>query len=228
MTEDARSTKERLLDAAEQMFADRGFDGVSIRELAAEARVNVAAINYHFHGKQKLFEAVLVRHLSSKRERTLAAIAEVVAAGDGHPDLRALIRSFVSEYLQEALALPQGDTFLRLLARQMHEPRHGGDIFFAELVVPVNRAFSDALARARPDLDRERIAWIIASIVGQVLHFIMRWRRGRPEQADSMASDIPLTIFPPLTAPLDQYISQVVEHVTEFSLRGIGEAVSPV
>ena len=55
MSEDKHETKQRLLDAAEVLFAEKGFDGVSIRELAAAADVNVAAVNYHFQGKQNLY-----------------------------------------------------------------------------------------------------------------------------------------------------------------------------
>ena len=221
MTTETHPTKERLLDAAELLFAERGFDGVSIRDLCSAAEVNVAAVNYHFQGKENLYTAVLSRRVQPIRERMLAALTQVSADNMGSPDLETLIRTFVSTYLQDALVRPDGDTFLRLMARQIHDPRYGGETFFRELVVPIHRAFAAALAESNPDLNPAHILWIIASIVGQVIHFVLRWRRGNIPGADDSAGTIPRDLFPPLTDSLDVYIRQVVDHVTRFSVGGI-------
>ena len=55
----APSSRERILDSAATLFASRGYDGVSTRELARSARVNLSAIGYHFGGKDKLYREVL-------------------------------------------------------------------------------------------------------------------------------------------------------------------------
>jgi len=215
------STKERLLDTAERLFAERGFAAVSIRDLSAEAGVNVAAVNYHFQSKDNLYAAVLLRRVRPTKERMLAALSQVPPDGAGRPQLEALIHAFVSTYLHDALARPDGDTFLRLMIRELHDPHTTSDTFFQELVVPLHQAMTTALARARPDLDRSDIVWILASIIGQVAHFIMRWRRGHLSFSDPNTGRAPRELFPPLTQPLDSYIHQVVEHVTRFTVGGI-------
>lgn len=222
MPEEAVPTKERLLDAGERLFAERGFDGVSIRDICEAADVNVAAVNYHFQGKQNLLVAVLERRLRPIRENALAAIAAVAGGEDHQPDLRELIRAFVTTYLQEALTRPNGVTFLKLMVREAVDPRHGGETFFRELVIPVHSAFHKALGRSLPQVSLDQLGWIIASIVGQVMHFVMRWRRG---QIDDELVAGPRRVFPALAHPLDTYIRQVVDHVTTFSVGGI-EALS--
>ena len=93
MTDDRQTTKDRLLDAAERLFAEKGFAEVSIRELVAAADVNVAAVNYHFQGKDKLFQEVVRRRFLAQRDRTLNSLAEAVGAGGPRPALDAIIRA---------------------------------------------------------------------------------------------------------------------------------------
>ena len=57
------ATKERLLDTAEALFMEHGFEATSLRSITATAAVNLAAVNYHFGSKEELFEAVLTRRL---------------------------------------------------------------------------------------------------------------------------------------------------------------------
>ena len=132
------STKDRLLDAAEVLFARKGYEAVSIREIAGDADVNIAAVNYHFQGKANLYREVLRRRLAPKREKLLAALAEVEAADVSQPRLEMLIRAFVGTHLRDALANPYGIHGLHLMSREMSEPRHGARVLIElieELVV---------------------------------------------------------------------------------------------
>ena len=56
-------TKTRILNAAEKLFGEKGFDGTSLRDITAEAQVNLAAVNYHFQSKDSLFDAVIERRI---------------------------------------------------------------------------------------------------------------------------------------------------------------------
>lgn len=221
MATDTQSTKERLLDAAERLFAERGFAAVSIRDLSSEADVNVAAVNYHFKSKDNLYAEVLLRRVQPTRERILAALNRVPTDASGRPQVDALIHAFVRTYLHDALRHPDGDTFLRLVMREIHDPHTSGDTFFREFIIPLHQALAGALTRARPDIEPSRIVWIIASIIAQVAHFIMRWRRGHLESKDRDLVHAPRTLFPALAEPLDVYLRQVVEHVTRFTVGGI-------
>lgn len=221
MATEVQPTKERLLDAAELMFAEHGFDGVSIRDLSAAADVNVAAVNYHFQSKENLYAAVMSRRLTPIRTRMLAAINEVTDTKGETLTLEDLIRTFVTTYLEDALAHPHRDTFLRLLMRELHEPRLKDPMIFKDWIIPVHMAFGNALTAARPEIDWDKFMWIMASIIGQVAHFVMRWRRGNFPDLDEDTRQAPRELFPPLADSLDVYIHQVVEHVTCFSVGGI-------
>ena len=67
-------TRTRLLDTAECLFAERGFAGTSVRDITADAGCNLAAVNYHFGGKQNLYREVFRRRLAALREQRLASI----------------------------------------------------------------------------------------------------------------------------------------------------------
>src|SRR2546423_1616319 len=70
-------TKQRILDVAEQQFAEQGFAGTSLRRIIAEAEVNLAAVHYHFHSKESLLEAVLMRRMAPLNEERLALLTSV-------------------------------------------------------------------------------------------------------------------------------------------------------
>src|SRR5512143_118352 len=94
-------TKDRILDAAERLFAEHGFDATSLRMITAEAGVNLAAVNYHFRSKDALIEAVFsrcIRPLNRERLRLLAAVEE--ASGGAPPRLEDVIRAFVTPVIR--------------------------------------------------------------------------------------------------------------------------------
>ena len=222
MNEDRQDTKNRLLDAAEVLFAEKSFEEVSIRELATAAEVNVAAVNYHFQGKENLYQEVIKRRFIIQRDRTLAAIGQVLAEYQDKPPLDSLIRSIVALYLEEALSPKRDGTFLKLIVRELHsQGDHATPLFFKEMVAPVFRTFSDALIQVRPTLEQEQVDWIIPSIIGQIHHFILRWQKRQSFPQDSEALDIMFQAFPALARPVEEYIHEVTQHITKFSTAAI-------
>ncbi len=224
MTEDRQSTKNRLLDAAEYLFAEKGFEDVSIRELAAAAEVNVAAVNYHFQGKENLFHEVILRRFVIQRDRTLAALDGLLAETGGHPRVDQVIGILVRQHMEGTLADPGSASFLALMARQM-QPGHShmAGTFFREMVAPIYGAFSRSIIAARPGLEPEQVSWISASIVGQIHHFIMRWQKRQDLESDPESLQIMLQAFPPLGLPLAGYVEQVTEHIIRFSTAAIDD-----
>jgi AcrR family transcriptional regulator len=77
--------RDRLLDSAEQLFAERGFDGTSIRDLASAAKCNIASVNYYFGGKEKLYVEIWRRHLHLMMEARIASIDKVLSESEGRP-----------------------------------------------------------------------------------------------------------------------------------------------
>lgn len=221
MSEEKHETKERLLDAAESLFACKGFDDVSIRELAAAAGVNVAAVNYHFQGKENLFHQVIMRRFVVQRDCSLVAL-EGVLASEENPGVAPVIRALVEEYLKGTLSSPGGSSFMMLLAREMHSQHsHSSSAFFKEMVMPIFQAYSTALMDVRPCLQQEQINWIMASVIGQIHHFVARWHKKISFDEHSDEVQIMIRVFPALGKPLEQFIEQVTDHITAFSTAAI-------
>jgi len=215
---ESSTPKDRLLDAAEQLFASKGFAEVSVRELAAAADVNLAAVNYHFQGKENLFHEVIIRRFSAQRDRTLGGLQAVLQQSAGRPQVDEVIRVMVHEYLAGAMS----NSFLTLVIRDMHSGKSGTHIhFFKEMVQPVFKSFSQALMAARPNLGQEDVSWVIASIIGQIHHFIMR--RIKCESCTEIPEirEIMHQAFPALALDRDQYIHQTTDRITRFSTAAI-------
>ncbi len=222
MTEEKHETKDKLLDAAELLFANKNFDEVSIRELANAAGVNVAAVNYHFQGKENLFYQVIMRRFVLQRDNTLKALEEVLANTEERPGIAPVIRTLVEEYLVGALSAHGGSSFMTLLAREMQSRHsHASSAFFKEMVVPVFKAYSTALIDVRPCLEQEQINWIMASIIGQIHHFIARWHKKATFDSESEEVQIMIKVFPALGYPVEQYVQMVTDHITAFSTAAI-------
>src|SRR5215469_10602103 len=98
-----RNGKERILDAAEQLFSQRGFYGVSLREITQAAGVDVALVGYHFGGKRELFAAVFERRADMLNRERLELLEEVRrAARPGAPSLEAIINAFSQPLLERS------------------------------------------------------------------------------------------------------------------------------
>src|SRR3954453_20324524 len=76
-------TKTRILDAAERLFVEHGFEATSLRSLTSAAGVNLAAVNYHFGSKEELFQAVLTRRLDPMNQERIDLLAKVEREGGG-------------------------------------------------------------------------------------------------------------------------------------------------
>jgi len=124
-----RSTKERILGAAEALFATHGFAGASLRQVTAAARVNLAAVNYHFGSKDKLIEEVFRRRLDELNSRRLAALGKVAGLDETR------LEDVLDAYIRPALDLSRID---------------GGGAAFAELLQWGRGAFGAELAANDP------------------------------------------------------------------------------
>ncbi len=167
------STKDRILDAAECLFAERGFRGTSLRDITAAAQVNLAAVNYHFQTKDALTVAVLSRRIRPMNEKRLAMLSECEErAGKGPLPLECVLRAFVEPLIWLRQELPDGAAAVRLLGQMFTEP---GEVFqqlfeleFGETV----RRFIIAIRRALPQLPEEDLFWRFYFLLGSLVHVI--------------------------------------------------------
>ena len=94
-------TKTRILDAAEKLFGEKGFDGTSLRDITTEADVNLAAVNYHFQSKDALVRAVIARRVVPVNQRRLELLdACEQAAGAGPLPIEAVLDAFIRPVLE--------------------------------------------------------------------------------------------------------------------------------
>jgi len=167
----AAETKERILDAAERLFAERGFDGASLRAITGEAAVNLAAVNYHFSSKEALIRAIMARRLGALNRRRLELLDRLEAeAAGGRVPIEDLVRAFAEPVVRLG-GRPGEHAGLRvLLARLYVEPSPAFLGAFADELGGFVRRFAAAFCRALPELPPEVVYWRLTFMVGAVIH----------------------------------------------------------
>ncbi len=169
------NTKNRILDAAERIFAEHGFAGASLRAITADAGVNLAAVNYHFVSKEALMIAVLARRLEPMNNDRLALLDRCEKEANGNPPpLDGLVRAFIVPLLCLGRApAPNGPSLsARLLGRMFAEPSAPVRRMCAEQVRSTAARFAAAFKRALPHLPAEEIFWRLYLSIGIVMHVL--------------------------------------------------------
>jgi TetR/AcrR family transcriptional regulator, regulator of cefoperazone and chloramphenicol sensitivity len=197
-----RNTRRRVLEAAAHLFADRGFDRVTVREICARAHANVAAVNYHFRDKRGLQNEVLAMAIGVMRATNEAARLAARSAAPGDR---------LGAYLRVCLEQLSGHgarTWLhRLISRELSDPTPALDAIVDQAIVPriddLCALVGEVLGRRPTD---ETVRRCVLSIHAQCLlalpnpiadRLAARSRRARPD------------------------VGQLAEHITNFSLAGI-------
>lgn len=162
------STKERILGAAEELFAQNGFAGTSLREVTSRADVNVAAVNYHFGSKENLVNEVFRRRMDEMSEQRLAQLA--LAKENSPGDLEAILSAFIRPALALNIDRHGGAAFVRVLARAYAEKNDGLRQFLSDNYGHVLREFSKALGAAMPGLPKEELLWRLDFVAGALTY----------------------------------------------------------
>jgi AcrR family transcriptional regulator len=118
-------TKEKILDAAEYLFARDGYRGTSLRAITGKAGVNLAAVNYHFGSKKILVEEVIKRRivpLNNIRKKRLEEIREASVQKKKKPDIRAVLAAFIEPTLFFKESNPEAEHFFTFIGRSMSDP----------------------------------------------------------------------------------------------------------
>lgn len=165
MTQATFSTRQRILDVAEGLFARRGFAGASLREVTATAKVNLAAVNYHFGSKDGLIEEVFRRRLDELNRERLAALAKAGEAG-----LEEVLDAFIRPALNQSLHSQGGAAFVRVLARAYAEHDERLRRFLSDNYGHVMREFALVFARLLPHLGKDELYWRLDILAGAVTY----------------------------------------------------------
>src|ERR1700689_3897076 len=160
-----QDTKARILDAAEKLFGINGFEATSLRDITAEAQVNLAAVNYHFQSKDSLIDAVIARRIEPVNRRRF----EMLEAAGPNPSIEQILTAFVGPLLDQDLS-----SVVPLMGRMMSDPTQFVERVFKKYLAPVSRRFQDALQNELPDLPRVELVWRLFFTGGAMAH-TMSW-----------------------------------------------------
>lgn len=160
------TTRERIIEAAEVLFAADGYEGTSLREITERAGVNVAAVNYHFGSKERLLAALLDRIISPINEERL----ELLAATTSH-DIDSVLTAFLIPDLNAIEELrKRSEELPRFVSRMYSENSAFMHRVIGAQFAEVGRQFGMAFANALPGLDEAGISFRLSCVVGIVVY----------------------------------------------------------
>jgi len=195
--------RERLLAAAQEAFAERGYEGATVRDICRAAEANIAAVNYYFGDKEKLYiEAVKHAHTCAARLDTFPALPP------GAPPVEKL-RVFLREMVTRMHA-PASPSAMKLMMREMADPGKAAHVVVTEFIQPAAFALRDILRELLPHLDEPHLLMTGFSTIGQCLYY----RQNRPVSE--------LIFGKEAVDALD--MNSVAEHVIRFTLAALGYA----
>jgi len=206
MTEHTLPTKERILISAGDIFGKRGFSDTTIRSIARQAKVNIAAVNYHFGDKEGLYRAVLEDVFS----RGFARFPATLGIGeDADPQVR--LRYFIKGMFYR-LQSPEGWGGMagqgRLISREMLDPSPAFETILEKYIKPHKDLLVSIIAEIMQETDNTTVLLACAvSILGQCVYY-------------SMASSV-IDIVSDGSPPMDRDLDRLAEFVYHFSLGGI-------
>lgn len=167
-TEEAQAaTKQAVFNAAERLFALHGFQNVSVRDITAEAGVNLASVNYHFGSKDALLFEIFRRRTSELNRERARLLHEAAARNDGKPPVRDILEA----YFGPPLRWGSPDHDRRISVQFIIRARSEGTAEMREVLrndVSHLERFAGALMAARPDLPKEDVYWRLHFVLGMV------------------------------------------------------------
>lgn len=174
-------TRERIVRAAEILFAEVGFASTSLRQITEMAGVNLAAVNYHFGSKENLLVEILDRIVGPINVERLQLLDETEAGKS--PDTEAVLTAFLLPDLKVLAELRNRDPALpRFVARMYTEGSELMGQIMGRQFAETQGRFYTAFARALPDLAAEEIAWRLFCVVGIVVYLFAGVQSpGKPE-----------------------------------------------
>jgi TetR/AcrR family transcriptional regulator, regulator of cefoperazone and chloramphenicol sensitivity len=195
-------TRTRLLEAAGEEFASKGFDAARVRTICDRAGANVSAVNYHFGDKGQLYvETVLHAHRCGVDPSAGALSSEIDPAEQ--------LRSFVHDFLKHVLAINDPEDWRhRLILRELLHPTAASDVLIREAIRPKFERIEQIVGRFCPDADPVKRHALAFSIIGQCLHY----RMARPITERLIGKE----------AYLKLDLDFLTEHITSFCLAALG------
>lgn len=202
-----QETRQRLLDSAARLFAERGFNQVTVRDICAAAGANLAAVNYYFRDKWGLYQEVLGIVIADAK-RNAEASHQAAEGATPEERLRNYIRNFLRNILGDGKECWQG----KLVGREMMDPTPGLDLFIDQVIRPNSRRVGALISEIMGlPPDDHRVGMCVGSVQTQLVGF------GNP---------VALRIVPGLKFT-PEVIQGIANHIAEFSLAGMRGIAQP-
>jgi TetR/AcrR family transcriptional regulator, regulator of cefoperazone and chloramphenicol sensitivity len=197
-------TRQRLLNAAFELFAERGFNNVTVRELCQVAGANVAAVNYHFRDKLGLYKEVVEMAANAMHRGKV----EVIEAAEPLPPEERL-RTYIRLTLHHLLDPHEESWMEKLIAREMMDPTPALDLIIEKGIKPTS----------------QRMGSMVSELLGASLHDDRVWQCFLSVQAQclfyKMSKPVSARMAPAGFEYTPQVIDALAEHIADFSLAGI-------
>lgn len=164
-------SRDKILDAAEKLFMEKGFDAASIRDITSEAGCNVAAVNYHFGNKKNLYLEMFSRFKYKMFSFHIRQINEIMARQDVTLDmlLRETVRSAVASVKTESTESP----LIKLMVRELLNPHLHDEQRIDDIVVEFINVISAAIMKFYPRLDLQTAQLCVYALDGMILHVML-------------------------------------------------------
>jgi AcrR family transcriptional regulator len=192
-------TRERLIDAAGEMFAELGFHHTTVREICNRAGANIAAVNYHFRDKTGLYTEVV------RQSMRAAKLEAVRAAFDQNAEPEEILRAVIKTRLESLRGLDLGDWHFRIFAHELAKPTPAMNVVVNEAIRPLYQRMCKLIAVivALP-ADHQKTRLCAHSIIGQILFY-------------AFAAPVISRLGPEAKLTRSQ-VDLIANHITEFSL----------
>lgn len=201
-------TRERILDKAEALFAQKGFHAVSVREITKIARCNLAAVNYHFGNKHNLYLEVFRARWVPRAMRVRKSFEKSLAAHDEACSLADVVEALAKAFIEGPLSDDERQRHHQLMARELGRPTEAFELIASQVLRPFFRELAGRFSPFMPEeLEEERLMLKVLSIFGTVLYF--NFARVAVTRITGCEYD-------------SDFKARLVEHITEFALKGLG------
>ncbi len=162
----AADTREKILDAAEALFVEKGYSATSLRAIATSAEVNLAATNYHFGSKEGLFQAVLHRRIAPVNAMRLSLLKELIDSE--HPlTTRDILNAFFAPFKDGSI-----ETIPTIMGRLFAEPQAFVQQIIEQEFSELSEKFLGALSTVLPEVEPEELRWRFHFMIGSMLQML--------------------------------------------------------
>jgi len=207
---DTPPSRHRIVQIAEQIFAEKGFEDTSIRDITTAAQCNLAAVNYHFGSKDNLYLLIFQQHMDVMREKRVSAIQNLFQDPTSPVTIEQLLDAFCHAFVHPFITDRQGKIRIQLMLQELQNPHLPGAKFVTEVIAPVNQALKDAIQKIYPDLNPLTITLCIQSVVNLLMGQMMPIIHKNP-----MTEHIRKIMTPNFD------LERNIQHIVQFAAAGI-------